>query len=413
MPQGRQRPPQWPQPSPPAEPGSVPAPGCPRIGQPVLTAVIQDATGSLPARPFATLAPIVDFHYQNACHLLGIAIRRRGRLVYLSVLSTAQDRRAPAVALPRNIKTRLLLLVISSLVLLLAVTLAPQRAFLRISSLTRQLRFTPPARLLCSPRPYTTIGKMAPPKHRDPPQAPPLFNATAESIAADAKRLVDKLKATVDKIVAEVPPEKATFATVLEPYLLQDSVNDDEGYRLTFYQCVSATADIREASVKAEQMMSDFYIDCKTREDFFKLIDAAYNTRQSQNLSAERLHILEKEHRSYVENGLLLPAGPERDRFKEIRKRINQLCIDAQKNMNEENGGIYFTPEQLKGIPEDDVDIKQLEKGTGENEGKVRLSFKYTHSVPLGKYAQNEETRRDYSIADNNKVRKFAIHDEL
>ena len=309
----------------------------------------------------------------------------------------------------RSIKTRLLLLLISGLVLLLAVTVASQRAFLRISSITRQLRFTPPARLFFSPRPYTTIGKMAPQKHQDPPQPPPLFNATAESIMADTKRLIDTMKATVDKIVAEVPPEKATFANVLEPYLLQDSANDDEGHRLVFYQSVSTKEAIREASVKAEEMMSDFYIDCKMREDYFKLIDAAYNTRQSQNLEPEQLHILEKEHQSYVDNGLLLPAGPERDRFKEIQKRINQLCIDAQKKLNEENGGVYFTPEQLKGIPEDDLGIETLEKGTGENEGKVRLSFKYTHSIPVGRYAQNEETRRDYNIADNNKVNKPAI----
>lgn len=242
---------------------------------------------------------------------------------------------------------------------------------------------------------------MASQKHQDPPQAPPLFTATAESIVADAKKIIDRTKTTIDKVVAEVSPENATFANVLEPYL---AINDDYENIIGFYQCVSTKADLRNASIKADELMSEFSIDCYMREDYFKLVDAAFNSRESQNLDAEQLHILEKERRSYVENGLLLPAGPQRDRFKEIKKRINQLCIDAQKNMNEETGGIWLTPEQLAGVPTDDVNIETLEKGTGENEGKVKVSFKYNHSLPMTKYAKSGDTRRDYTIADSNKV---------
>lgn len=99
-----------------------------------------------------------------------------------------------------------------------------------------------------------------------------------------------------------------------------------------------------------------------------------------------------------------MPAGPQRDRFKEIQKRLSQLCIQAQKNLNEEKGAIWFTPKELEGVPADDIDVNELEKGTGENEGKVKLSFKYNHFFPMMKYAVHEETRRTYVMAEANKV---------
>lgn len=245
---------------------------------------------------------------------------------------------------------------------------------------------------------------MAPEQFRNPPQRPPVFTATAESILADAKKSADQSKSVLDQIVASVTPETATFDNTLKPILIDG--NDSSGPQniLTFYQHVSTNESLREASTKAEELLNDFYIEAKMREDVFKLVDAAYATRESQNLDKESLHILEKERQKYIRNGLLLPPGEKRDRFKEIQKRLSQLCIQGKKNLNEEKGGVWFTPQELEGVPKDDIDVDTLEKGTGENEGKVKVTFKYNHFTPLSKYAIHEDTRRRYVIADSNKV---------
>lgn len=245
---------------------------------------------------------------------------------------------------------------------------------------------------------------MAPEQFRNPPQSPPVFTATADSILADAKKSAEKSNSILDQIVATVTPETATFDNTLKPILIDG--NDSTGPQniLTFFQHVSTNESLREASTKAEELLSDFYIEAKMREDVFKLVDAAYSTRDSQNLDKESLHILEKERRTYIRNGLLLPPGEKRDRFKEIKKRLSQLCILGKKNLNEEKGGFWFTREELEGVPKDDIDIDTLEKGTGENEGKFKVTFKYNHYTPLMKYAIHEDTRRRYIIADANKV---------
>lgn len=245
---------------------------------------------------------------------------------------------------------------------------------------------------------------MAPPQYQTPPQPPPLFTATPESIGAETQRIKAATQGVHDKVVADVQPAEATFAKVLEPVLLDDNEASGPKRVMTFYQHVSADAALREASNKAEEALDDFIIDLKMREDMFKLVDAAYSSRAAQKLDTEALHVLEKERQKYIRNGLLLPAGPQRDRFKEIQKRLSQLCIQAQKNLNEEKGAIWFTPQELEGVPADDINVDELEKGTGENEGKVKLSFKYNHFFPLMKYAVHEGTRRTYAMAEANKA---------
>ncbi|QPG94697.1 hypothetical protein C2857_006748 [Epichloe festucae Fl1] len=245
---------------------------------------------------------------------------------------------------------------------------------------------------------------MAGAQYKNPPQAPPLFTHTPESILEVVNSNNALTKGVLDKVVAEIKPEDATFANVLEPGLLSDNSLAVSNHVPMFYQYVSASKELREASTKAQEVADEFYIELKMREDVFKLVEAAYNTREAQDLQDEQLHLIDKERQKYIRNGLLLPAGPRRDRFKEVQKRLSQLCIQSQKNLNDEMGGVWFAPEELEGVPSDELDISQLEKGTGENEGKVKVTFKYTHLFPIVKYAVREETRRTYNCAEAIKV---------
>lgn len=82
--------------------------------------------------------------------------------------------------------------------------------------------------------------------------------------------------------------------------------------------------------------------------------------------------------------------------------RLSQISIQFQKNLNEEAGGIWFTPEELDGVPDDVTSI--LPKGEGENAGKLRLSFKYPDLFPTLNYATNAATRKRVFIENENKV---------
>ncbi|MCJ1295346.1 hypothetical protein MMC34_006908 [Xylographa carneopallida] len=240
---------------------------------------------------------------------------------------------------------------------------------------------------------------MAPATFKKPPQAPPVFIGTAASIVKDTERLIEKSRTLQDQIVASVQQEDASFENVVLPMAHNEASNSLESHILVFYQAVSAEKAIRDASTEADKLIDDFSIESNMREDLYKLVDAAF--QKKERLDPESQRLLEKERKDYIRNGLSLPAGAKRDRFKEIKKRLSQISIQFQKNLNEENGGLWFTNEELEGVPEDV--LSTLTKGDGINEGKLRLTFKYPDLFPTLKYAKNPVTRQKLFIDNENK----------
>lgn len=237
---------------------------------------------------------------------------------------------------------------------------------------------------------------MAPSKLRNPPQAPPTFNASPKSVLEDAKRICDDSRKLTDSIVANVKESDVTFEKVLLPLANDENAQGLEAHILTFYQAVSANQELRDSSTEAEQIFDNFSIESSMREDVFKLVDALLKT--GEKLDPESQRYLEKEHKNFVRNGMSLPAGPKRDRFKAIKQELSGLLIKFQKNLNEEQGGIWFTPEELEGVPQDV--LSTLEK----KDGKYRLTFKYPDLFPTLKYGVNSATRKKVMIDNENKV---------
>ncbi|KIW06006.1 uncharacterized protein PV09_03187 [Verruconis gallopava] len=240
---------------------------------------------------------------------------------------------------------------------------------------------------------------MAPEKYRKPPQAPPKFTGTPASLIEDTKRIIDRSKKLQDELVKNVKPEDATFENSCLPRARDDNIGALETHIIGFYQAVSTSQELRDASSDAEKMMDEFGIESIMREDVFALVDAVL--KKGEKLDPESQRWLEKDHKSFIRNGLGIPSGPKRDRFKEIKKRLSELSIAFQKTLNEENGGLWFTEKELIGVPKDV--ISTLKKGEGENEGKLRLSFKYPDLFPALKYAKNPEVRKKIFIANENK----------
>lgn len=178
---------------------------------------------------------------------------------------------------------------------------------------------------------------MAPQALKKPPQAPPLFTGTPQSILEATKRLLEKSRSIEDKIVAEVKPQDADFQNVMLPMANDENEGGLETHIIGFYQSVSTDQELRDASTEAEKLMDNFSIESSMREDVYQLVEAVLE--KGEKLDPESQRLLEKTHKDYIRNGLGLPAGPKRDRYKEIKKRLSQLSIIFSKNLNEEVGG--------------------------------------------------------------------------
>jgi len=241
---------------------------------------------------------------------------------------------------------------------------------------------------------------MAPARYNKPPQAPPVFTGTPESVIADTKRLIEHSRKLQDKLVAEIKPEEASFKNAILPQARLGDEDSLEANILCFYSAVSTDKALRDASTDAEKLFADFGIESNMREDVFKLSDAAWKAEKGK-LDAESWKLLDKDRKSYIRYGLGIPAGPKRDRFKEIKTRLSEISIEFQKRLNEENGALWFSTVELNGVPKDLVD--NFPKGEGEHAGKVKVSFKYPDLFPVLKYATNADVRKQMFIANENK----------
>jgi metallopeptidase MepB len=84
--------------------------------------------------------------------------------------------------------------------------------------------------------------------------------------------------------------------------------------------------------------MDEANIEMSMREDVFRLVDAVYKKSEGdkglgRGLGSESWRLLEKERKSFIRMGLGIEKGPKRDRFKEIKKRLSQVCTLSRVNV--------------------------------------------------------------------------------
>ncbi|PFX20542.1 Thimet oligopeptidase [Stylophora pistillata] len=198
---------------------------------------------------------------------------------------------------------------------------------------------------------------------------------------------------------------------------------------LDFPQHVSTDKEIRTASTEADRKLSEFEVEVSMRKDVFDnlvafqvknpilpthqpththtplsadavanvLADALANAleRHKAPLFREAGCVLERLIKLGKRNGLHLPADVQTE-IKSIKTKMSGLCIDFNKNLNEENTILEFTKEELVGLPEDF--ISSLEK---TDAGLHKVTLKYPHYFPIMRKASNPHTRQKIEYAFN------------
>lgn len=107
-----------------------------------------------------------------------------------------------------------------------------------------------------------------------------------------------------------------------------------------------STPELRKASSEADKKMSNFDIEMSMRVNVFEVVKCL--VAQSGTLEAEEKRCLDKFMLKGRKNGL--ETGEEqRNVIEKLKQEISDLCIEFQKNLNEENSILLFNPDQLIG----------------------------------------------------------------
>jgi metallopeptidase MepB len=159
----------------------------------------------------------------------------------------------------------------------------------------------------------------------------------------------------------------------------------------------STSAEVREASNSATNLINAAEAQTLIREDLFHLIDVVYE--RNEVLDRESKFYLETKHGEFVRNGIGISDEQKRERYTTIQARLNELVMASRKSINAP-AGIWLSQAELDGIPPDY--LARLDKGEGENAGKQFLQFRKPHFEIAMAWVKKEEVRkRIYTGNDN------------
>ncbi|KAI0927259.1 hypothetical protein AcV5_010517 [Taiwanofungus camphoratus] len=208
-----------------------------------------------------------------------------------------------------------------------------------------------------------------------PYQAAPSWTHSASDVLVLTKEAIRRDWELLNK-VASLAPADCNFASVFLALAEGEAQFDSVVEPLSFYQNVSPSKELRDASNEAEILVRDYGVEASMRLDVFKAkLAAEENIKTSDGKRA----------------GLALPEK-EREELTMRKKELSQACLEFSKNFNEENAVISFTLEDLRGVPSD-VISGYTKRSKGDKE-LYDITMKTPDIFPIFKFAENPETRR-------------------
>ncbi len=235
-----------------------------------------------------------------------------------------------------------------------------------------------------------------------------LFPKTPQEIADKTEVYIKQAQAVVDAIIA-VPNENRTFENTAKAL-------DDLGSRsnlstmATLYELtemVYPEKAMRDAAHAAREKMKAFSVEHISNNK--KLYEAfkAYvqGNAQTENLNAAQRYFLDETMKDFKRAGLELPE----DKLvivRELKKKLQKLSMEFDKNIAEDNRTITATHDELKGLNDEFIEaLKQTD------DGAYILGVDYPTVFQVLDYCSFEPTRR--RLAEAFKSRGYPVNEQV
>ena len=161
---------------------------------------------------------------------------------------------------------------------------------------------------------------------------------------------------------------------------------------IRFMPYVSTDPDERDAGERAEQDVVDWLIDLEKREALYDAV-RAYAARAS-GLTATQQRLLDHTLRDFRRAGMTLPTE-KRAELTAIRKELNKLSIEFDKNIREDETTVPLGRAELAGLPDEYFENPSL-RTSGD---LYVVDVSYPQFNPVMDYCQIEQTRHKMWLA--------------
>ena len=215
------------------------------------------------------------------------------------------------------------------------------------------------------------------------PQLPPRILATDEIIST-ITRHIDHHRKLVDILTISIDVTTARFDNVIKPLVELENEQAGEKAIIDALKYCSPSQECQQTVDQGQALWQEY--NSNKRGDLFLLMEAIRDVGEDLDIESQRL--LERMLLEYQELGYGCLDDEGIHHRRQRTNKIEQLCAQFHRNLREYQGGDWFTPEELDGLP-----AKDLEATGPDGKGFYNHNSKH---FTIMKNCRNEQTRKHW-----------------
>ncbi|KAI1867328.1 uncharacterized protein JN550_007059 [Neoarthrinium moseri] len=230
-----------------------------------------------------------------------------------------------------------------------------------------------------------------------PPQSLPQMLSVDKVIPVIQGIIADR-EAIRESVVSKVTPETATFGNVIQPWLDEENMNQGAETLIDMYRYAGPNKAIRDAAEEATRLMSESHAKLMRRHDLYLLVKAVADRDDSPNEECRKA--VKDMLREYTNVGYGKLSSQQIERLLNARQTISQLCQEFNQNLREKTKGLWFTPDELDGVPVQEIEHRMP---VGRNEVYIDLGNRADRLL-VQRFAHSSATRKRLYLENEQKL---------